>query len=314
MAISEAINLGREFYLSKRLELSSPRSRSKESFLAEHGSLFEQMRNEIERVLSNTEYFHGTGAKHYSNNGHKYNGTDHTQVNDSLKSFLQDGILPQKDIFNEVFDGSSGTISLTKLNPYARVYASLFLEEGNNLEYEFGSRAFWWRYLLLKMVINSLTDTKFLTDKIRGSISRILDLEERERYSNERRNRKKMTQNWTSSFRRDKKYAKRPIGVMEKAKSDIEGNFPIIFGVKPSTVETIPLSIRSAGMYESRTQHPILPEKFSHIQVPLRNLEEVQNRIAEVGLNLPVVPIEFAEIIASNTPIIKHLTPEQIRN
>lgn len=312
MAIRENINSGREFYLSKRLELSNQTNR--ESFLVEHGRLFEKMRSDVERVLRGTEFFHGTGAKHYVNNGDKYSGIDYSQANDSLGSFLQNGILPQKDIFNEVFDGSSGTISLTKLNPYARVYASLFLEEGNNLEYEFGSRAFWWRHLLFKMVINSLTDTEFIADKVRGSISRVLNSDKRERYSEERKKRKEMIQKWTSSFRRDEKYAKKPMGVMEKAKSDIKGNFPIIFGVKPNTVENIPLSIRSVGMYESRTKKPILPETFSHIQVPLRNFEEVQDRIDEAGLSLPVVPIEFTEIIASNTPIIKHLIPEQIRN
>ena len=312
MEITKAIDLGKEFYLSKRLALSNPTN--KRGFLDKHGEFFEKMRSKIKSTLEDTEYFHGTGARHYANNGHKYYGIDHNQINDSLGSFLKNGILPQKDIFNEVFDGSSGTISLTKLNLYARVYASLFLEEGNDLEYEFGSRAFWWRYLLLKMVIDSLTDTKFIADKIRGSISRVLDSEKRERYLEERRKRKEMIQNWTSSFRKDKKYIKKPIGVMEKAKSDIKGNYPIIFGIKSGTIETIPLSIRSVGMYESRTKKPISPEAFSHIQVPLKNLEEAQHKVDETALDLPVIPIEFVEIIASETPIIKHLTPEQIRN
>jgi hypothetical protein len=168
MAISEPINLGKEFYLSRRLAISSPIKKS--DFLAEYENLFNEMSSGIQIVLNNTEFFHGTGAKHYVNNGDKCNYTDYNKINHSLGSFLHNGILPQKDIFNKVLDGSSATISLTKLNPYARVYASLFLEEGNNLEYEFGSRAFWWRYLLLKMTMDSLTDTRFIMDKIRGSI------------------------------------------------------------------------------------------------------------------------------------------------
>ena len=62
------------------------------------------MRIDIERILPVTEYIHGTSAKHYSNKINMYNIADHTQVNDSMNSFLQNGIIPQNDIFNDAFD------------------------------------------------------------------------------------------------------------------------------------------------------------------------------------------------------------------
>lgn len=267
---------------------------------------YEKQRPAIVQILKNTDFFHGTGAKHYKNTGDqedkdkgKYAGTTN-EVNDSLGSFLTKGLNPQWDLFNGAWTGVDKTISFTKLHVYARIYASLYLNENEYLGYEYGSRAFWWNLLLTRMAVHGVADFVKANavktyKKLKGDrevIESKIELH-------------KNAEVWTRGFRKDDKYAG-GIGAskaMKKAKSDIAGNFPLIIGFNKEGLNILPIKYRAVEMYELRTDSNIPPRKFTHIQVPLSKVSQVQARVRELGLQIPVIPIEFVELINSDTPI-----------
>lgn len=108
---------------------------------------------------------------------------------------------------------------------------------------------------------------------------------------------------WTGSIRKDGKYKDDPFGAMSRAKSDIESNFPIIIGVREDSFKPLPIKFTVMRAYEKRSSEVISSEQFSHLQVPLSKVDAVRQRVQELGLDLPIVPIEFVELIQSEMPL-----------
>lgn len=122
--------------------------------------LFHQTRPSVEEALADTEYFHGTGKVHYEHFGaSKYEGTNPDMPVDTLPSFLKNGLNPKPDLFAQDFVGTADpSISLSQRRMYSRVYSDCFMPEGEKLDYEYGSRQFWWLYFLAKMFLDGATD------------------------------------------------------------------------------------------------------------------------------------------------------------
>ncbi len=88
MLIYHDLENGRELFLKMRLELfnKGEGDHDKKQFLAdpEVRAKFEAQKNEIIKILMCTDFFHGTGAKHYPE---KYHGTS-TEIKDALGASL----------------------------------------------------------------------------------------------------------------------------------------------------------------------------------------------------------------------------------
>ncbi len=152
------------------------------------------------------------------------------------------------------------------------------------------------------MAVNAVTDPLYVKTVAKKRLKRWNGdrdaLKEKEELSTDSRF-------WTRSFRNDDKY----IGglgafrAMEKAKSTISGNYPVIIGFSVKDINLLPIKYKTISMYEQRTDSIIPPQNFTHIQVPLSKFAEVQARIKELGLQIPIIPIEFVELINSDVPI-----------
>ncbi|MBP7058291.1 hypothetical protein KBB06_03075 [Candidatus Gracilibacteria bacterium] len=302
MLIYNDFESGRELFLKTRLELfnKGKGDYDKKQFLAdpEVRTQFEEQKDEIIKILQGTDFFHGTGAKHYPE---KYNGTS-IEIKDSLSAFLTEGLIPQYDLFNKNWTKAERSLSFTQLQVYARLYASCFLSEGENLAYEYGSRAFWIRLLLTRMAVNAVTDPLYVKTVAKKKLKRWSGdpdaLQEKQELGKDSRF-------WTRSFRNDDKF----IGglgafrALEKAKSTIPGNFPVIIGFNNKDINLLPIKYKTISMYEQRTDSIIPPQNFTHIQVPLSNLAQVKKRVQDLGLQVQVIPIEFVELVNSDSSI-----------
>lgn len=247
---------------------------------------FESTRKEIEGMLCKTRYFHGTGTRHYTANGRsKYDGTNE-KAQDSLHSLLSEGLVPQEDIYNErLGTGAEKSVSLTKNRLYARLYAELFLPEKDRLDYRYGSRPFWWTMFLVRMAVKRAAEPP--AKRNWGTLKEI------------RRREREKIRKWADSFRKDGRYRHNPLGLMMCGKSDIAENHPVIIGVGEGAFNPLPIRNSGFAAYETRSGETIPPASFTHVQVPLRHAENVRQKIASLGLRLPVIPMEFAELIDS---------------
>ncbi len=258
---------------------------------------FEAQRAQIEELLIATKYFHGTGARHYANNGgSKYDGTSDS-AHDSLGNLLGEGLKPQEDIYNERFEtGSEISTSLTKNRLYARLYSEYFLHENEQLNYQYGSRPFLWSMFLANMVRAQAYETlsKPFTEAISGFCSHFT-----KKAHEDKRVRRGKIAKWTDSFRSDGRYRTRPVSAILFGKSDIPDNHPVIIGVKDGAFEPLHIKQSGAAAYEVRSGEVITPDQFTHMQVPLAHVATVREKIAGLSSDIPIVPIEFSELIDS---------------
>jgi hypothetical protein len=265
-------------------------------FFNEHSDAFNKTLNSLEEALSDTEYYHGTGAYHYSYDGGKYFG-NMNGVTFTLASLLTTGLVPQLDLFNEIFrTGVLQTLSLTKNHSYARCYADLFMAEGSEFEYAYGSSTFWGYFVAASMIIQEMSMENSRRKNIELKEER-KDLEYEKKREIRRKYSHEMYKGWTRSFRKDGKYEDISFLRVLGAKSDIESNFGVIVGIKRGALTVLPNKYRGVSLYEVRTDKLIPTSSFSHIQVPLRNMQFTEDEINRLGVDIPVYPIEFVELI-----------------
>jgi len=243
----------------------------------------------IETILGDTEFYHGTGRYAYKTvNESKYEGTSN-QTSDVLENILKVGINPNKDLFNEDLfsDSSKSTISLSKNRTYAKLYAMLFMDQNQRLDFQFLSQKFLWfvfLFLISKQILFK-TSKKILKD----SYFKRLEA---------KNNPKSFDVNlWSSTFRNDCKYKDKSLRLLLEGNSTISENYPVVLGIKKNQIQTLNLDDKPHfKIFESRTTQPILPDKLSHIQVPFKKIDETQNLIANFNLNIPVLPLEYLEL------------------
>jgi len=227
--------------------------------------------------------------------------TDHKRTHDTLRSLLTQGIIPQKDIYNGTIDGAEKSTSVTHLQNYARIYACRHLADNNTLEFENKSNSFWWYLLLLLMVIGAFQSPSEIIESIKNKT---------QKSSTERKQRQNSINKWSTAISKDKKTRRNPMYQITHSRSDINQNFPIIVGIKKGELTTIPLNSTSARMYESRTDQIITSSQFTHLEVPLANLQHTQELLEKLQVKeIPIIPMEYVEYLQSQKPFWKHLKP-----
>jgi hypothetical protein len=255
---------------------------SKNSFLKRHKEEFLDSKPQIIEVLNNTKFYHGTGAYSYMFDTTKYEGRE-TGVRHVLDEILTNGLIPQRDLFNDVFGtGTQRTLSITESREYARCYATLFMYEKDKLRYEYGSSLFWGGIMALNMI------------KIYQPVIHHIDEGITQRNMQDY---KKMCEGWSRSFRKDGKYEGKNFLYHLTARSDIKNNYGIIIGIK--NMPTIPICYRFLTMSEQRIKTTVNPAEFTHIQAPLKNIEQARIAAKKHNITIPIIPIEFVELINS---------------
>lgn len=244
---------------------------------------------EIETILQNTEFYHGTGRYAYEIiNESKYEGTSN-QTTDILEKILTEGINPNKDLFNDdlFLEASKNTISLSKNRTYAKLYAMLFMDQNQKLDFQFLSQKFLWFMFLLLISKKILfkTSGKFLK---KSFLKRLESKSKPKSYD---------VNLWSSTFRNDNKYKGKSLSLLLNGNSTIHENYPVVLGVKRNQIQTLNLDNKPHfKIFESRTDQSILPEKISHIQVPFKKIDETQILISKFDLEIPILPLEYLEL------------------
>lgn len=239
----------------------------------------------IEKHYKETEYWHGTGRYQYKRNENsRYDNLDTGSHIDILESILNHGGLrphnePWLEKMQQVF---APTISLTPFRMYAMLYAGLYFFEEDSLLYRFGTTKFWFRLFLTIQVL----DIQFLKFFL---VHGIFKLARPSTYKN--------AQLWIKSIRQSKKDANPLKGYL--IKSDIKGNYPILIAIKKNSITPLGTELAIRRL-ETRTTSIISLEQLSHIEVPLKNIEETRGLLKRRKVDTPIIPLEFIEYYLSH--------------
>ncbi|MFC1616407.1 hypothetical protein ACFL21_04655 [Patescibacteria group bacterium] len=276
----------------------------------------------IRDIYSRVGYWHGTGRFRYS--GDKYRDAERLrdgEIIDVLKSIMRDGLLPQYDPLNKFFKtGCKITSSLSHQRMYASMYAKNYNEASQELEFEFGNPYAWWlKYIFRTAVVDMFG--KFCFSKFLWKLGRVALKQFKQKYFNDYGDEEVDIYKWITYVNKEftPTDSEDPfencfdfLRVMAGVRSDIEGNFPVLIGLSSKDLDLLPTSRKDLKAFESRIAHNI--RKFTHIEVPLANIEETRSLIVEVApdlINLPIIPFEDGELFcAQEMDMAEHLEPD----
>lgn len=234
----------------------------------------EKIERQIAELYKQEPLWHGTGRYRYAFRGQsKYDGVDYDADRvDVLKSILTTGLRPSYDPWGVTSSGQEATLSLSEQRMLARVVAEARQPEGEQLEYEFGSSRFWWLLLMKREGLERLMTHEVSLPTAVKSMAEV---------------------NKNIEGRHSENY----VDVYTETRSTIPGNFSVIFGLKREKVQASPLkNMDVSSNFEQRAVLATGLESFSHVEVPIRHVRETQLLLESLGIDLPVLPIEEAEL------------------
>lgn len=244
---------------------------------------------QITTLYTQTTHWHGTGKYHYQHqDGSRYDAVKIDKTIDILAAILKSGGLEPH--YDPWINSGGKTVSLATVRMHARAFARIHAVENETLVYELGSIKYWLRFyfvLLFVWLVTSLwSHRSFIRNTLRASFS-------------------KDVQNWASAIR--KPHNEKVVSIFDIFRgdiptSDIRGNYPVLIGVTTNPkhlIDTIPLTRK----VEQRSLQSITLNMFTHLEVPLQNVNETEKLLTEHNLPLPVIPIEFGDIYLANEPL-----------
>ena len=227
--------------------------------------LTEQARSTLKEFFSQSKLWHGTGRYQYKDG----------KVTDVLDSIAKIGKLqPQYDDID--FNRPMESLSLARSRVYSRSYADMHGKGAAEPE-RYGTSALWAWIFLGDIGAEAMLEGRVWTKDGR--------LDTRDHFAQCNAN------DWYQKVRSS--YA----GTMTlfRRGSDIDGNYPIVFGVKDSGIETADTS-HSIAIHEVRVTQPLsLKEDITHIEVPREKIEETQTLLRSYGHEVPILAIEDCE-------------------
>lgn len=222
----------------------------------------------VERASKQTEYWHGTGRYQYRDG----------EVIDVLKGMIeQGGLLPHRDDIDLV--GAMDSVSLARSRTYARAYADM--HENGERGKRNGSALLWAAAFIGPLALEIAKEGKVWRSENRQRIKEHFSA------SNSAKWHEKVRQEPTGT-----------LGIFARG-SDIQGNYPILFGIKEGTVTPAKTS-ESVAVHEVRSTEPICFSNLTHIEVPEIRVLETQAMLKEAGYEVPVMAIEDFEAYASH--------------
>jgi hypothetical protein len=229
----------------------------------------------IEVASEQTEYWHGTGRFQYRDG----------KVVDVLRSMInQGGLLPHRDDIDLV--GAMDSVSLARSRTYARAYADMH-ENGEKGE-RHGSALLWSAAFIGPLALKMVHEGKVWRKENR--------LKMREHFANS---------NSAQWYRKVRQEPTGTLGIFAYG-SDIQDNYPILFGVKEGVVTPAKTS-DSVAVHEVRSTEPISFADMTHIEVPESRVLETQAMISEAGFEVPVMAIEDFEAYSARQSFVEQV-------
>ncbi len=258
-------------------------------------SLYKDKEAEIDQLVKNVRYWHGTGRFQYKKQGEsKYEGVSKNETLDLLQKIISDGGLkPHYDPWGGKYIKTPYSISLANQWGYGKMYAYYHSFEDDKLQYEIAPIDFWYK-LIMRI---QLTENYFkfaLGFFIWYALSDSL---------------KKQGKVWLSTFRSDtdKKW---PFWKILTAQSDINDNYSVLFAIKGEVnVVEIPKIMR---FLETRTDEHIEFNQISFVAVPLSKVEVTKRLFSKNSLTIKIIPLELIEIYMRRYSIKQIMTQSYV--
>ena len=247
--------------------------------------------NQYDDKYRQTLLWHGTGRYQYDEDSNKV---------DVLASICEQGALtPALDEF-DVINGAILSTSLAKSRMYARAYADIH-GCGTDEQNRYGSAGFWGTYVAAKLPFEAAIESKIWKKGSRQDIRNNLS----------KSNRRPWSAKAHSGFNSGDTGKAEHKGIFTPfyTGSDIEDNYPVLFGVKSLPVEA-PVA-KSIGRHEFRTEDKIMLDAISHVEVPYAKLAEARALLGSYELTMPVVAIETGEEYCSRLPFSSLVYPDK---
>lgn len=240
----------------------------------------------IKELYRDSKFWHGTGRYQYTRiASSRYSKINHGNTYDILDSIISsNGLKPHSEPWLRKMTGISlDTVSLSAYRMYAKLYAGLYLCENETLSYEYGNAKTWFRILFLVQIL----DSGFLTFVFSKSFFKLVSFSS---YSDAKK--------WVASLRKDTDQ-KFSLYNAYKIRSDIPNNFSVLIGIK-----NIPIVHFNKSMerLEQRTKEKITLSQITHIEVPLKNIEETSIYLKSKNINLELIPLEYGERYCREIP------------
>ncbi len=296
----------------------------KDRFLAKAGikEEFGEEIADIKAIHEQTGYWHGLGRLRYPYKGeNKWNGTDHNgEPVDILQNLLEEGLKPQHDFFHGLnnLETRTDTISTTPNRQYARAYASMYGETNKSgPEYTYSSRGFWAMYFLANSLVEGWKDIDFLKNEFRIKVLSSSTDPEREHRRNSVNHMLEQAPQWGAPSHKPKsRFLSNSAVLLATATSDIPNNHPLLIGIRKDAFQPVPMW-RPFIAHEVRSASTITPDQWTCVEAPLVHVKAVREKIHALGIDIPVIPMEFAELNDSEKPFselgkVRHPTEEEL--
>ncbi len=217
------------------------------------------MDTEFAKLYFDAKLWHGTGRYKYDNG----------LVVDALQQMVSaGGIVPHMDVWDQK-RGPSLTVSLARVRPYARLYASLFFPPNQRSLCELWKRLVW-------------CCTYFLSSKWVAW----------QEYPPPRPHipdQQRKLRTWVTKF------STRPQSSFAYlflwGGTDVRENYPVLIGVRGNSVQPTTGS-RFVDLHEVRTSAPVPINDFTHIEVPQSYVAATTALFVQAGYCVPVIALE----------------------
>ncbi len=249
----------------------------------------------LNKIYQEAYYWHGTGRYQYKTIGNsKYESVSTKQKFDVLENiFKEGGLRPHEDPWIKTNGEYSRSISTTKFRLYARLYSQLHMFKGADIKLSYGDRLFFSKFFIYYTFANAtpLVIIKFILAsflkqfKTKGII-----------WAKTINSNLKSKGNSMSDF----------INIVGKERSNIKGNIGILIGIKKEGVKPVEMN-KYIQLLETRSRERVDLKYFSHLEAPIKDVQNIIKLTKKYGVSIPIIPIEFGEIYFSKYNIQKLL-------
>lgn len=241
-------------------------------------SKYWEMRPNIKRLYQKVGLWHGTGM--FEDNG----------ATDVLKGICDAReIRPHQDSWDPKMK-TTKTISATKIRPYAVFYSDMHLQPNSDeLLYKDPRKVNVATQISFRNALSVLRHALYIRQLISKEGPRWIE-RKTGRPVEDREGKELMKQFFRGNLR-----------------STTPGDYPILIGLERNAFEPIKIA-GYLSVSEVRTDKPIPIDKITHIEVPLKYMEQTEGLLHERGVPIPVFPREFGERYGSEFSIKELLT------
>ncbi len=279
------MNIFNKLILLRAEQILKPHRKKAKVFKNKNLAEYQKYLPLLEKSYNDLFYWHGTGHYHYHHaNESRYEEKDQNKYVDIINSIIKNGLTPHFDPFIKVDGQYIKTISLTKYRMHARLYSGVHRYKDNFSLYEFGTTKYW---LYLFVILVTVEIIKHPTKSARDFVKNVFN----------KHGRSSLRQ-WPEAIKKTDGMSDLSLLKAYKWHSDIVDNYPILFGIRKDGIKVLKIG-QFLDTLEARTPQTIGVENFTHIEVPVDKVKEMEELLQSKNIKLTVIPMEFGEVYSS---------------